>query len=127
MDVGEHSSYGEVDKVDLNRENLLAAINADAAALGFLFEPSGVDNICPPDTYKVALALDEYDDYHWYRQNRDGTWSHKLADRPVTDLDASGNIIWDPATANRYHQDISDYSIFIGYFNVYPLNLPFIA
>lgn len=62
-------------------------------------------------------------DYHWYRQNTDGTWSHKPASFSVTNLDSNNQIIYDPQTAAREIIDGSGvYSSFIGYFAVTPLN-----
>ena len=56
-------------------------------------------------------------DYHWYRQDSGGGWSHKPGWGDVTDVDASGNLINDPCKANRdyrpkggpnYSQDCGD-------------------
>lgn len=33
--------------------------------------------------YTVLLVIDPYNDYHWYRQEADGTWSHKRGEFPV--------------------------------------------
>lgn len=52
----------------------------------------------------MALALDPYKDYHWYRQNSDGTWSHKVGDHPVTNLDTDQVVIWDPSMAIKFPQ-----------------------
>ena len=99
------------------------------------------NDICPDGTYKVALVLDLTDDpsisnvktvgaqtiespdydFHWYRQNEDGTWSHKPGLGPVTNLDASGNLIYDPQICDRSYNNI-DYSIFVGYYYVYPIS-----
>lgn len=35
-------------------------------------------------------------DYHWYRQNSDGSWSHKTGTGAVTNQDYSKKIIMDP-------------------------------
>ena len=41
-------------------------------------------------------------DYHWYRLDKaDGKWTHKPGGNPSTELDASGNGISNPLTANR--------------------------
>lgn len=48
-------------------------------------------------------------DFHWYRQDDDGTWSHKPGRTPSRRTDESGNIIIDPRTANR-----GDYKYIIG-------------
>jgi hypothetical protein len=40
-------------------------------------------------------------DYHWYRQDSDGLWSHKLGFTEVIDVDGVGNPIFDPRTSVR--------------------------
>lgn len=80
--------------------------------------------------YKVALVIDnQYKygdkykyDYHWYRQNSDGTWSHKPGTTPVTNLDASKNIIMDPLECDRNVEDGLNYNYFVGYYAIIPLN-----
>ena len=77
------------------------------------------DNACLPGFYKIFLALDKGHDYHWYRQNSPGIkknnkinknnkvnknhgyWSHKPGLSDVTNVDADGKLIKNPATANR--------------------------
>lgn len=72
----------------------------DAYNCGFSFvHPIGAYDVCPAGTYKVALVLST-SDYHWYRQNSDGTWSHKLAMDPVRNTDYSDEIIYDPRYAD---------------------------
>ena len=39
-------------------------------------------------------------DYHWYRQDDTGYWSHKPGHTRATDRDASGNVIVDPRDCN---------------------------
>ncbi|UCE27377.1 MAG: hypothetical protein JSW52_01085 [Candidatus Coatesbacteria bacterium] len=70
---------------------------------------------CKECQHKVALVMDTIDpkDYHWYRQDRDGTWSHKPGDGEATNLDGSDNIITDPRTA-----DWGRYNVFCGCFCV---------
>lgn len=64
----------------------------------------------------VALVVDpgsstRNPDYHWYRLDGDGTWSHKPGQTAATNRDNSGNVITDPRTANR-----GNYSIFCGFY-----------
>jgi len=40
-------------------------------------------------------------DFHWYRQDDDGTWSHKPGGWPSRQTDDSGSMIADPRTADR--------------------------
>lgn len=50
---------------------------------------------CPQGTHKIALAVDPTNDYHFYRQDADGTWSHKLGTNKPQRLDDT------PWNANR--------------------------
>jgi hypothetical protein len=51
--------------------------------------------------YSVYLVVDNSNDYHWYRQDKGGGWSHKRGHGPVHNFDASGKTINNPARANR--------------------------
>lgn len=68
-------------------------------------------DVCPPHQHKIAFAVDRGRTYHFYRQDADGGWSHKDAWRPVTRLDASGEVITDPADADRHyaHADLTEF------------------
>ncbi len=50
-------------------------------------------------------------DYHWYRRDANGFWTHKPGHTPATNVDNSGVTITNPETANR-----GPYTIFGGYF-----------
>jgi len=54
-----------------------------------------------PQGTTVSASRDAGADYHWYRQDAGGTWSHKPGGGEVSYLDASGQEISDPASANR--------------------------
>ncbi|XP_078382118.1 uncharacterized protein LOC144664781 [Oculina patagonica] len=53
----------------------------------------------PDQNHVVALVVAPGLDYHWYRLDKDGTWSHKPGQTPVTQLDYAGNTINDPRAA----------------------------
>ena len=80
------------------------------------------DAPCPPSSYKGALVVDPGQTYHFYRQDRDGTWSHKDGANPATRLDASGQSITDVEQANHNYgyskrdQRAVHYEDFCGYF-----------
>jgi RHS repeat-associated protein len=97
-------------------------ITADAQAMGLNFQPYN-ENLT--GGYAVLLVLkpardaygnilrDKYgnpfvEDYHWYRENGDGTWSHKLAWLP-----AESGIV-DP---NQNAEDLG-YSVTVGFFYI---------
>ena len=78
----------------MSAENLINIIAADADAMGYYFEKVEPGDELVKSTWLVALVYGE--DYHWYRQNSDGTWSHKPGITRVRNYDINGNIIYDP-------------------------------
>lgn len=118
------------DITDTNK--LLSAINDDAKKYGFTFRRVEKYEKCNIGTYKVALVVDPEDywlsflttdiDYHWYRQNSDGTWSHKPGSSAVRNTDYSNRVIVDPETCDRQANKNYNYTKFIGFFEVTPLN-----
>jgi hypothetical protein len=64
---------------------------------------------CKECCHQVALVIAPGWDFHWYRKDRDGRWSHKMGGSPARNVDESGNIITDPRTADR-----GAYTIFCG-------------
>ena len=69
---------------------------------------SSSEPCCPDGYHLVYLVVAPYDDYHWYRKDskafwkfwRGHRWSHKPGQTPVTELDASEKLIYDPAQAD---------------------------
>ena len=114
---------------------LLSKIYSDSEECGFTFIPVSRYEICPIGTYKVALVIDNENtsgsflkpdyDYHWYRQNSDGTWSHKPGQGKVINTEhihLDGDAIIDPKTCSRYVNYLYNYNVFVGYFAVSPLH-----
>src|SRR5712692_2571749 len=81
--------------------SLTCATVTPAAAADGLIDSPGANNHCPDEGHLVALVIAPGSDYHWYRKGRNGYWSHKPGNTPVTNLDNSGQLIPDPRTANR--------------------------
>jgi len=86
-------------------DGLQSGVNLDN-----LWDTSGL-----PNGHVVALVIDPGNDFHWYRMEADGTWTHKPGSTPATSLDNSGNPITDPRTADR-----DGYTDFGGFFWVGP-------
>lgn len=65
-------------------------------------------------------------DYHFYRQDSDGFWSHKSGPHPISRIDASGNPITNPLYVNRDYRSVlfdglrfdRSYNIPVGFFYV---------
>jgi hypothetical protein len=98
-----------------NGEEVARLVSRDAAALGLTFkEMDDPNKSIPQGTWKIAIAWDvEHQDFHFYRQNEDGTWSHKLPGEKVKNTDANGKLIYNPEIANR-----GNYGKFIGFYYV---------
>ena len=88
---------------------------------------SDFNSQCPAGFSKIALIIDESDDYHFLRQDANGYWSHKPGARHVTNVDACGHLIWNPKLANYNYASNSDsslnYDIFCSFMCV-PRNRP---
>jgi len=86
--------------------------------LGPDFMKSSFYEKCPRGMSKVALVVDKGTDYHWYRQNPDGTWSHKDGSNPVKNFDANKRKIFNPKQISRDYGDDLNYEDFCGFFCV---------
>ena len=76
---------------------------------------------CPRDKSKIALVVDPGEDYHYYRQDSDGLWSHKDGSNKVKRYDAFKSSIANPELASRdYRIQGSDlnYEDFCGFYCV---------
>lgn len=103
-------------------------ISADSGNGDVVAEMAQRDGLILADThteqkegyYRVALVIAEGRDFHWYREHSDGTWYHKIGHQQVSNIDASGAVIFDPMTADRDYsgQGLNNYSAFYGFFHV---------
>lgn len=122
-------------------EEIASNAKADAEIFGKSFDAIGRYDQCNAGKYKVALVVDLYDDpsidddweyvpgygyvispdtdYHWYRQNPNGTWSHKPGITAATAFDTNDKIIFDPQDCGR-DDGYYNYSIFVGYYAISP-------
>ena len=92
-------------------------VSADAKVLNLNYtEVDSANHIPKAGNWVVALAYaSDGSDYHWWRKNDDGTWSHKPGSTPIIHWDASDNTITDPANCDR-----GIYDCFLGYYEVGP-------
>ena len=56
---------------------------------------------CPSGKHKIALRVAPNQTYHFYRQDSDGSWSHKDSSAPPSQMDASHHKMQDVETANH--------------------------
>ena len=102
-----------IDYYDLNKtgKEIINSARRDLRCLGYkLLKTTYKKYIEDKNCWKVALCLAN-DDYHWFRQNDDGTWSHKRGAYEITNRDSSRKIIYNPETCNR-----GDYATFVGFY-----------
>ncbi len=84
---------------------------------------------CAKGYSKIALVIDPKQDYHFYRQDSNGFWSHKPGGTAVTNRDSAGRLIYNPELANRDSRDDAankdglNYNVFCGFMCV-PRTLP---
>lgn len=91
--------------------NFVDYMRRDLEDIGYELIPceyeSYIDDL---DTWKIAFVHSHWD-YHFYRQNTDGTWSHKQGGSYVVTEDDDGEKIIDPRYCNR-----GGYDTFVGFF-----------
>lgn len=76
---------------------------------------------CPAGKSKIALVVDPGEDYHFYRQDKNGLWSHKDGSNKAKRYDAFKHAIANPELASRdYRSQGSDlnYEDFCGFYCV---------
>lgn len=100
----------------LTKTAIIKAVKSDMADLGRTIRSSSYSEVPGPNEYKVALVIAS-NDYHWYRQDSDGGWSHKPGLTELTYKDASGHYISDPRTCDRNYS-YANYSTWGGYYIV---------
>lgn len=75
---------------------------------------------CPANYYKGAVVISPEKSFHFYRQNKDGKWSHKPGVLPVSHTDAADQEIWVPHFADRNYLENplygTTYSKFCSYY-----------
>lgn len=69
----------------------------------------------PATAHFIALAIWPGQDFHWWRRDVGGFWSHKPGATPVINTDNADQAIANPNACNR-----GPYTAFAGYFAVYP-------
>ena len=100
------------DFVDMLVQNRVNSVD------GFKMYPIEEGAVARDGFYKVALVLTPKYDIHWYRQNADGTWSHKPGTSPVRFVDWSNEIIYNPKQS-----DLGLYEEFVNFYEVENINL----
>lgn len=77
--------------------NVTTAAKAD----GLVTTANFTTTLGPGKGWYVALVIWPGVDYHWYRQDKVGCWSHKPGQTAARNTDNSGNSISNPKTCDR--------------------------
>ena len=86
------------------------AVEPAAVSDGLVASPNFSGPLAAGNGWYVALVLWPGVDYHWYRQDKTGCWSHKPGSTAARNTDNSGKSITDPKTADR-----GPYTVFCTY------------
>jgi len=97
---------GHISNIDTSEDDYLCP---DMKKFIFMDHPNAYEidfkTPCKCNYYKAYLSIDPKNDFHLYKQDSNGYWSHKPGSKKVTNLDASGNHISNPEIADReYNQ-----------------------
>lgn len=104
--INDFNAYFKAFSLQVFREKLIKGAIKDGLTL--------VTELIDKDGYYLAaLFFPPGDhDFHWYRNDDNGLWSHKDGWRSASDKDDAGNTISDPRSS------VSRYTVFGGFFLV---------
>ena len=96
---GYFAHYPPINNTEYNCDDIYKRIKKDNPSI----RETNINKKCSKGSYKAFFALDpEGDtDYHFYRQDSNGYWSHKPGRSNVVDVDAQKKKIKNPALADR--------------------------
>lgn len=114
-----YAQPGKAHGINLSQDDCHCQIVKSAAEADGLVSISNNESCgCKECQHQVALVISPDWDYHWYRKDLDGKWSHKMGWTEATNLDNNNNIIDDPRTCAR-----GSYTDFCGFFCVNKQNV----
>lgn len=104
-------TYAQPGLASGNMYSSIDAVEVSDGAISDGLEPTTAGATSPDGKTKIALVIWPGVDYHWYRQDSNGLWSHKIGWDVAKNTDESGALITNPETADR-----DNYTEFVGYF-----------
>jgi hypothetical protein len=104
---GYYANYPPINLKEYNCNDIFKRIWKDNPSI----YPTLFNNKCNKGYYKAFFTLSpkNHTDYHFYRQDKNGYWSHKPGRTDVTDKDAGDKRIINPAQANRDYGGLNYY------------------
>jgi hypothetical protein len=109
---GRRAGYKQFKKTDFNCKEVMKRTGADNPKM---IQLKSIEQSCPDDFYKGAVVVAPGRDYHYYRLNKEGYWTHKPGYKPSTAYDSKGLLISDPKKARRDYGGTLNYTDFCGY------------
>lgn len=122
-------------EVGINIKNVTVRFSDDMKKIGYKIKTIKVKNkykkIKNKNTHLVYLVTTKKDktyriidrinhivyyfvaDYHWYRQDKSGYWSHKRGHTKVINVDSKGKKILDPSLCKRYYVEYQKFNYII--------------
>ncbi len=100
---GYYSGYDHIGDDEYNCKSFYGRLQSDIPSMYL----TSFEQPCKKGFHKAFMAIDDKkddQDYHFYREDKTGMWSHKPGRTDVIDIDASGKKISNPLTANRNYQ-----------------------
>ena len=83
-----------------------------------IYKLDSIKDKCDPKFYKGAMVTAPGRDYHYYRLNDEGIWTHKPGYKPITHYDSKNRRVIDPQLAARDYGGTLNYKNFCGYYCV---------
>ncbi len=74
-------------------QKMINTLKKELSGFGFQMEKTGRNDMVPKNTLKFFISRSICGDYHFYRMDMDGRWSHKFSYFEPTDLDFDGKKI----------------------------------
>ena len=96
---GYFAHYPPINNTEYNCKDIYKRIKKDNPSI----MKTNFNDKCPKGSYKAFFALspDGDTDYHFYRHDSNGYWSHKPGRSKAVDIDAKNNKIKNPIKADR--------------------------
>ncbi|MBR1540962.1 MAG: hypothetical protein IJ629_07510 [Clostridia bacterium] len=98
--IGKRRTHG--DPID----EIIETFKEEVEELGFWVVECETDDYVEDDCFKLYIEFDMCNNYHFLRENADGTWSHKSAGDVPNQTDMYGNVILDPEVLAEVSDDV---------------------
>lgn len=97
------NTFAQPGRATGHQATVMACSHVSPAAIsdGLRVAPNFTAPLSAGAGWYVALVVWPNQDYHWYRQDNVGCWSHKPGQTAVRNVDNSGQQIVDPKTCDR--------------------------